>query len=88
MRYIVWELISPFDGYGTTECATWEEAVACVTAVMTAPGCRRSQEARTQYKQWLAGKIPKIQTFSGRGRNMTVDIEMFITSTPLTEPLP
>lgn len=87
MKYLVWELISPYDGYHTTECATWEEARQCVTAVMTAPGVRRSAEAKRQYNEWLAGKRDKIYVIVGKGHSQTVDIEMFITSTPLTEPL-
>lgn len=84
MKYIVWDLISPHDGYGITECATWNEAAACVKARVEQPGCRRNQEVKTQYKQWLAGEINKIYVLSGRGRSQSVDIEIFITSEPLT----
>lgn len=87
MRYIVWELISPYDGYATTECATWEEACACVKAVMSTPHARRNQQAKNQYNKWLEGKLGKIQVMSGKGRTLTTDIEVFVTSTPLTGPL-
>lgn len=85
--YIVWELISPYDGYSTTECATWEEACACIKAVMEAPGVRRSAEAKRQYNDWKSGKIDKIYVITGKGMSKTVDLEIFITSTPLTGPL-
>lgn len=78
MKYLVWELISPYDGYHTTECATWEEAAACVKAVVDQH--RRSIKTQNQYKKWLAGKVAKVEVDNPL-------IEVFITSTPLTEPL-
>lgn len=87
MKYIVWELISPYDGYGTNEYATWEEARKRVMEVMTASHMRYTPKARKQYKDWLAGKIGKIYVSSGEGQQQSVEVEIFITSTPLTGPL-
>ena len=79
MKYIVWELISPYDGYGTTEHATWDEACAQVKRIVDeSPRCKRNGGS-ILYKNWLAGKIDIIETG---------EVYLFVTSARLTGPLP
>lgn len=35
MKYIVWELISAYDGYFTTEVNTWEDALKVVEKTLS-----------------------------------------------------
>lgn len=52
MKYIVWDLITPYDGYDQVECHTWDE----VCAVM------RERTKSYEYDKWVAGKIQKVET--------------------------
>jgi hypothetical protein len=70
MKYIVWDLISPCDGYGTTECDTWEQVCEVMKRSCTPD----------EYKKWAKGKTPKVEVPGHK--------EIFVTTTPLTVPIP
>jgi hypothetical protein len=82
MKYIVWDLISDYDGFWQTECATWEEAVACVRAA-----CKENKKALAQFKKWQEGKIAEIRVMGkGFGKSEATEVNVFVTSKKLTEP--
>jgi hypothetical protein len=74
MKYIVWDLISPHDGYGTTDCASWDDVLICIEKEIAL----RGKQAVTLHKNWLAGKSIGI---AGK------DIEIFVTSEVINKPI-
>lgn len=72
IQYRVWELISPYDGYATTDCDSWEAALEVVKTRITA----------RQYERFLKKEChlvldSKEHTYS----------EIFITTAPLSGPV-
>lgn len=83
MKYIVWDLISDYDGYSETKCATWDEAVACVREA-----CGKNKKAKALFDKWLAGKIDEIRVMGkGFGGRQATEICVFVTSAKITESL-
>ena len=82
-KYMLWEMI-PYEGYWASEYETWEEVQKKVEVIIQA---RKSQELLVQYKSWLAGKLPKIQHYFGKGKKRELTLEIFVTTMPLTGPL-
>jgi hypothetical protein len=77
MSYIVWYLISPWDGYATTECATLKEAVVDVKRQLDA---RPQQEGQT-FKDFLNCETGRL--ILCKGKYGVVLEEIFITSGPV-----
>jgi len=82
MNYIVWNLISDYDGYHETECATWEEAVACVR-----DACSYNKKAKAQFQKWLDGKIDEIKVMDKEtGGRQSTTVRVFVTTKKLSGP--
>lgn len=82
MKYIVWDLISDYDGYNETKCATWEEAVACVR-----DACSHNKRAKAQFEKWLAGNIDEIKVMDKEtGGRQSTSVRVFVTSEKLNGP--
>ena len=78
MKYILWDLISPYDGYQETEFETWDEAEAAFKARLDQysknllPG-----KADLLFAKWKSGEMTKIDNRSF--------FEIFITTVPLNK---
>lgn len=78
MKYIVWNLISPYDGYGTVECADWDEVCKTVKKELENHFLTVPKAAELMYKKWNDGHTPKITA---------VGLEIFVTTEPLINPV-
>lgn len=79
MKYIVWDLISRHDGYGKTDCKTWDEAVAAVEQAVNFYGHSRLKQL---LNQWKKGKVNKIEMNISKEKS----IEIFVTTQVLNKP--
>lgn len=75
MKYIVWDLISPYDGFDRTTCDTWEDVQKIIQA--------RCFELKIEknYDRWSSGKI-SIVTKTGDH-----NVYLFVTTEPITLPI-
>ena len=83
MSYIVWDLISDYDGLWETKCATWEESVAKVREC-----CGTNKKARALFDKWVAGKISEIRVMGKAfGGGEATEVLIFVTTDKLTGPV-
>lgn len=76
MKYIVWYLISPYDGYSQTVCDTWEAALEIM----------KIELGERLYKEYLKS-LKKNGTGKVEWGDETYRQEAFITSQILKQPI-
>ena len=80
-KYIIWELISPYDGYAQYHLNTWLGVVEKVKSLVP-------KRHMNLFHKWEKGKIPKIEVRGTRfGGSSELELQLFVTSDCLNAPL-
>lgn len=87
MKYILWDLISPYDGYSETEFDEWDKVVDAVHSCLIR---RFGKKGETFFNSWRSGKTPKIIHLGKRRAGAQFsddDVEIFVTTAPICGPV-
>lgn len=78
MKYIVWELISAYDGFIEHNVASWQAATDKVEEILKPA----SKKGEPYFADWVAGVMPRVQVWEEGGRRELV-LDVFVTTEPL-----